>query len=149
MPFVFRSADGMSCASLTSCARARVCITPLMVGHHIMWWFSCLWCLEPSEIGTPRALRPLSSSKTASWRRSTGTGTGCRARCAPLALSPLPLIFSYKSEKPLCGAAAHLRHQLLALEDHTGAVQICPGHHPFLLRSGSHAQGGGASDRDW
>ena len=27
------------------------------------------------------------------------------ARCASLALSPLPLIFSYKSEKSLCGAA--------------------------------------------
>ena len=24
-------------------------------------------------------------------------------RCAPLALSPVPLIFSYKSEKSLCG----------------------------------------------
>ena len=24
-------------------------------------------------------------------------------RCAPLALAPLPLIFSYKSEKSLCG----------------------------------------------
>ena len=29
---------------------------------------------------------------------------GC-ARCASLALSPLPLIFSYKSEKSLCGTA--------------------------------------------
>ena len=28
------------------------------------------------------------------------------ARCASLALSPLPLIFSYNSEKSLCGAAA-------------------------------------------
>ena len=29
-----------------------------------------------------------------------------RHRCAPLALAPLPLIFSYKSEKSLCGTAA-------------------------------------------
>ena len=30
-------------------------------------------------------------------------GARARARCASLALSPLPLIFSYKSEKSLCG----------------------------------------------
>ena len=35
-------------------------------------------------------------------------GDGQERECAPLALAPLPLIFSYKSEKPLCGTGHRL-----------------------------------------
>ena len=41
-------------------------------------------------------------------RSALGRGSFlANARCAPLALSPLPLIFSYKSEKSLCGAGPY------------------------------------------
>ena len=53
----------------------------------------------------------LSSRRQAWWekfdRESPGNDDGyIDQRCASLALAPLPLIFSYKSEKSLCGTGS-------------------------------------------
>ena len=79
------------------------------------------WGLTFDGIGAPRfdglsvdcSAKP-PSTKNAVRGRATGGGRSSRScrearrglRCASLALSPLPLIFSYTSENPLCGTVA-------------------------------------------
>ena len=66
---------------------------------HRAWGVSCVIGVAAS--GQEISTRPFQLVTGRSW---VGTAFGgFKSRCASLALAPLPLIFSYKSEKSLCG----------------------------------------------
>ena len=56
--------------------------------------------------------RVLSGTLVSKWRSTTRVSPRTSARCAPLALARLPVIFSYKSEKSLCGTGHALQLSL-------------------------------------